>query len=112
MEVQDKIKAYTYLEDGWHYGEGRNSFPKATEVALFLVEEFKRKGWEKMDAFPDINGSVLLCVYDGDLCYEFTANEDGKIDYREEKRNGGYVEQADHEGLTKEEASELLWNKI
>lgn len=77
-ETIEKIDSFLKLEKGWHYGEGDVPSKKTVESAKNLAEQAI---WSSFDtnAFPGIDGEILVTVYSKDYCLEFTVESDGKI---------------------------------
>lgn len=62
MDTAAKIDRFTRLQAGWHYGEGGPCAPQACTMAQHLAARAQRAGLAT-DAFPGLDGGVLLMIY-------------------------------------------------
>jgi hypothetical protein len=83
--TEKKINSFRTLPVGWHYGSGIAPLDKVLDLAIQLNQWAGFMGFEATDAFPDIDGEVLLTVYDGDIYLEFFIEADGSINYIREE---------------------------
>jgi hypothetical protein len=96
-----KIKNFLELETGWHYGEGLSFSQSTIDDAIRFHHEVTRQAFFSTDAFPGLNGEVLLTVYYYDYYLEFTFELNGNIIFYQEKDDEEVHYQED---LTFEEA--------
>ena len=75
-EAKDKIEYFKALEKGWHFGEGVPAKPETAGSALFLLHFAGNKTFDHFNAFPGIDGSVMLSIYKNG--YEFECNFHGE----------------------------------
>jgi hypothetical protein len=103
----EKIQSFTHLEPGWSYGEGvafaQHTLTKATQLAKTAYT----LGFQETDAFPGLNGEVMVTVYQGNEYWEFTLQPTETITfvYERDKETVSY-----EEGLPFEFAVSLLTN--
>jgi hypothetical protein len=100
-----KLRAFSGLPLGWHYGQGMTFLPDLLERAQGLHAHITSLGLYETDAFPGIDGSVLLTVYEGADRLELTLNPNGNIDYRREKND---IEILGRENLQLAEVQDIL----
>lgn len=80
MSTIEKILSFKKLEKGWHYGEGVPAQLNAIDGALHLYSCAYKLGLET-DAFPCLDGEIMLCVYDGPHTFEFIVDDSGNIEF-------------------------------
>lgn len=83
--TEKKINSFRNLPVGWHYGSGIAPLAKVLDLAIKLNQWAGSMGFEATDAFPGIDGEVMLTVYDGDIYLEFSIEVDGSINYIREE---------------------------
>lgn len=103
-KTQDKIMSFLELQEGWHYGDGAPPSLKVVDYALKIVNQADFNDI-KTNAFPGVYGEILVTLYHGDVCYEFTIENNLSIDFVEEK-NGEDVRDA--EGLKLAQALTII----
>lgn len=96
-----KIRSFKRLLEGWHYGKGVPPTNAAIEQALKLNSGALSSGFLKTDAFPGIDGEILVAVYYGEWYLEFTLEANMSVTFVAEK-NREEVEYV--EGLSVEDA--------
>ena len=79
-----KVQAFLRLQPGWHYGRGMAFTPELIREALQFHVYTTSLGFYETDAFPGLDGSIMLTVYEGPDYIEFTLNPCGGMDYRRE----------------------------
>jgi hypothetical protein len=103
--VEVKIRSFSDLADGWHFGEGGPISEKVISVALALSKYARELNFSEIDAFPGVNGEILLTLYYGDYVLELTVESDLSINVVMEV---GDEEVFDKEGLSILEAKEQV----
>lgn len=85
--VLEKILSFGRLEEGWRYGEGG---PASQDVILraISIAEFGSLQYDETDAFPSVDGSVLVTFYREELCVEITIRPDDSYDATVEQGTG------------------------
>ena len=76
-----KIRGFTRLVDGWHYGEGVPPNSVALERAISFNRQTHTLGFHDTDAFPGFNGEVMFTVYADDHYLEFVFEPDGSVTF-------------------------------
>lgn len=104
-ETTSKINSFAELPAGWHFGEGMPPSPDRVKNARLLHFEFVRSGFTRTNAFPGIDGQIMVTAYRGSEYHEFSLELDGSLDYVFELGN---EEQDCKENLSLEEALEIV----
>lgn len=63
VRVERKLRSFGGLVRGWHYGEGEPIAAETVRLARRLHLFSVALGFTNMDAFPCVNGEVLLTIY-------------------------------------------------
>ena len=105
-ETNDKLLSFLDLQDGWCYGEGRA--PSRTMVDLLVkINDFVFSiGFSKTDAFPRVNGVIVLSIYEGDFLIDLSMNPSGDTCSLSMERNE--VEILDEEDISLRDAIKHL----
>lgn len=80
MTTSDKIKAFQNLERGWHFGEGIGASPASAKSAL-AIQAFADAAGFQSDAFPGLDGSMVVVLYQENRSHEFTLTAEGAVEY-------------------------------
>lgn len=108
-----KIRDFLQLKPGWHFGEGKPPDKDIVERASFLIERAIAPSFD-VDAFPGIDGEIMVTVYHHDHYLEFTLETDNSITYVHEKdgKNVCYQEHLSFETALREfdNFCEQIWN--
>jgi len=83
--VVERILSFGDLPRGWHYGNGRPASRVAIDFALRIIRALKDAGAETVEAFPDIEGGILISGYYNDETVDILCQADGTIDLSHEK---------------------------
>ena len=59
------VLSFRLLPDGWHYGRGSAPKPETEVWALELIALFSEQGADAIEAFPDVDGGILVSAYHG-----------------------------------------------
>lgn len=112
-ETLKKIDSFLYLEKGWHYGKGVFPSKKTIAIAKKIAEQALSNIFDT-DAFPGIDGEIMVTVYYKEHYLEFTIESDGEITFVHELNDEELVYK---EGLKLQEAKiklddfcEKIWN--
>lgn len=100
-----KMESFQNLPHGWHYGEGGPCAPSVLEQAIRLHQEIINLGFSTTDAFPGVDGGMLLAAYEGAEYFTFRLEVDGSITYYRETQD---VEVDEQERLTWAQALAIL----
>jgi hypothetical protein len=98
-QTERAIYEFTQLPVGWHYGDGGPIGKIVCAMAIDLNRHTLALGLLVTEAFPGINGEVMLSVYHGDNILDFTIFPTGLINFRHEV-NDEDVEAVDNLTLT------------
>ena len=111
-----KINEFGSLPKGWNFGSGIPSRKDTAKLAKKVLEFGVAEGFVRHDAFPGINGQIILTMYVRNHCLEFDIADDGKISIVWEE---GDKDNGDWESLslaqTKDKILELkgkIWNSL
>lgn len=109
-----KILDFKDLPEGWHYGEGFPITEKVIKKAITIDKEAFNNCFFETDAFPGINGEIMVTIYYRDYCLEFTIENNGSVTYIREHND---KEVSYEENITFSEAlnriktfKEEIWN--
>jgi len=75
-----QIRSFAQLPNGWHYGEGRGATDKAVATAVGANSLLLMHGAHDVEAFPDVEGGILLSGYHGDHTLEILCDPSGRMD--------------------------------
>ena len=103
--VEVKIRSFSDLADGWHFGEGGSIPEEVIGVALALSRYARELKFSEIDAFPGVNGEILLTIYHRNNVLELTIEPDLSINAVMEVDD---MEVSDKEGLSVVEAKEQI----
>jgi len=106
--ISSKIMSFTTLRRGWHYGKGVPASPVIATIALGLLEDLRKQGVSKFEAFPDVSGGVLLSAYSGNICADVMIRPDFKINLVVEDGDDEIFEQ---KNISAEELIGLMGDK-
>ena len=79
--AESKIQAFSRLKDGWSYSEGIAFDESVISLSLELLRECNERGLLRTNAFPGLNGEILLVVYCKKDSLEFTVEPDCTITF-------------------------------
>lgn len=79
--VAGTIRSFSNLPVGWHYGSGVGADPYAVDVALSITSLLIDHQVRNIEAFPDLDGGVLVCGYHKQDTLEVLCRPSGRIDY-------------------------------
>jgi hypothetical protein len=63
--TEEKIRSFSTLPVGWHYGSGRAPSPEMIATAIQWHRHLTGLGFTVIDAFPGINGEIMVTAYEG-----------------------------------------------
>ncbi len=107
QRTADKIRAFGSLSEGWHYGRGNASSENIIEECLRIHSRMIGVGFHETDAFPGIDGEVLLTAYHEYHYIDILVELDGCVTITHEigdtvvSRKGGLSEASCREELVK-----------
>jgi hypothetical protein len=103
----EKIPSFAHLAQGWSFGEGVVFRQSTLSKAIQLAKTAYTLGFYETDAFPGLNGEVMVTVYQGNEYWEFTLQPTETITFVYEKHDKTVTYE---EGLPFEFAVSLLTN--
>ncbi len=72
LETERKIKSFAQKPVGWHYGQGRPPSAKRVGMALAYLSVLEALDLSQTDAFPGIDGEVMVRAYKEDACFSLS----------------------------------------
>jgi len=102
--TKDKILAFSNLGKDWHFGEGVPPTKEILKQAVSLSDRIAISGF-RSNAFPGVDGEIMVTVYHGKNYLEFTFEADGTVTFVREKDE---TEIAYEEKLTFDQAKNRL----
>ena len=75
--AESVINSFWRLPDGWQYGEGKGATKGACQTALQVNALFCRTKARVIEAFPDLDGGILVCGRYKDEDLEVFCSPDG-----------------------------------
>ena len=111
-KIRKRILSFTQLPEGWHYGEGRSADECAIELALKVSSLFAHYGADEIEAFPDIEGGVLISGYRDRHVVEVFCDANDRLNLLHEMNDNILCEM---ENVSLEEVREFIqclnWNR-
>jgi hypothetical protein len=103
--TEEKIHSFRDLEDGWHYGEGVHFQQSTLDSAIFLNQQAIKLALFETDAFPGVNGEVMVAIYLDEHYLEFILEPDGTVTFCRERED---EEVLYRDGLSLQEAKTII----
>ena len=91
--VAQKIRSFAELPEGWHFGEGVGATEAAVDLALVINTLLTDYRARNIEAFPCIDGGVLVHGYQGADVLEIQCDPDNKVHLVHERNSGLVREQ-------------------
>ena len=88
-----RIHSFGHLPTGWHYGEGYPATDAAVSVALAFAELLPNRN--DIEAFPGVDGGILVCAYHRNETLEVRCEPDGRVGFWHEVNDVVVEEQQD-----------------
>jgi hypothetical protein len=82
-----KIRSFSHLPPGWHYSAGSAPTQDIIEAAIKWNAELIRFGFHTTDAFPGINGEIMVTAYLGPHYVEILFDTDFRVSLTYENNN-------------------------
>ena len=92
LKIRHQILSFRNLAQGWHYGEGREATDFAVVEALAVYNYFLEYGVKTIEAFPDIDGGVLVSGYYEQHTLDVLCTHDGYINLLHEVDDEEFTE--------------------
>ncbi len=96
-EIRGKLIGFAYLSNGWHYNQGVPAKEHTLKTALMLLSGLEEAGFHYTDAYPGIDGSVMISAYDLPDSYDFNVKPSGLITVAHDRESDDLFYQ---EGMT------------
>lgn len=90
-----KIQSFKKLGEGWHYGEGRKFSAEVIKCAEDLAGYLSNNLFNKLNAFPGLDGEIMIKTYFPTSAIEITINSDLKANFMVETRAGEQLFESD-----------------
>jgi hypothetical protein len=81
LETLRKIKRFAHLLPGWHFGEGVPPSHGMVLSATLLNLDLQLAGFDKTNAFPGVDGQIMVTAYHDDFYFEFSLELDGLVNF-------------------------------
>ena len=78
-QTKEKLISFASLPSGWNFGEGIPTQELPLKQALAILEVLDKSGFHHTDAYPGVNGDVLLSAYALPDYYDFKVKLDGSV---------------------------------
>lgn len=82
-----KIKSFEKLQPGWSFGEGSQFEKDILTKGIKLIKIAGSFGFKETDAFPGLNGEVMVTLYLEENYWEFTIQPDRNVTFVQEKND-------------------------
>ena len=105
ISTAQKIREFGELSSGWHYGEGGPIDEKVIRSAVEINDEALNESLWLTDAFPGVNGEIVVTVYWEKECLEFTIETDGTVSFVLERDR---VDVSSEDGLSLDRAKDRI----
>lgn len=105
QETHRKLKSFIDFEEGWSYGYGKRFDIEILEKAISFHSALVNTGLLKTDAFPGLNGEIMVTGYHHDHYLEFIFEPDQTVTFTHEKADDEVFYQ---EGLSIQQALQHL----
>jgi len=86
-QTAKKIEDFSFVQAGWHYGEGKTPRPEIITMALTLNDEFSKAGFAKTNAFLGLDGEISVTAYHDAIYFELTIEPNEQITFLLEKND-------------------------
>ena len=78
-ETIKKVRSFSELENGWHFGEGVAPSTRVQDKAIAVLHGVQMIGLSRSNAFPGVNGEIEITFYHRDSFLELTFETDGSL---------------------------------
>lgn len=85
--IVKQLLAFRHLSNGWHYGDGRAPLLTTIIRSLGVNNAARMLGAEVVEAFPLVNGDVLISAYRGHSTVDMRVKGDGTYDLLHEQND-------------------------
>lgn len=84
-ETRGKLIGFAFLPEGWHHKEGVPAKEHALKTALVILNDLEEVGFSRTDAYPGLDGGVMVSAYDLPDSYDFDVKPSGLITVAHER---------------------------
>ena len=84
-ETRGKLVGFAYLPEGWHFKQGIPAKEIALTTAVRILNDLEKAGFNRTDAYPAIDGGVMVSAYDLPNSYDFDIKPSGLITVAHER---------------------------
>ena len=84
-ETRGKLIGFAFLHEGWHFNEGGPARESTLKTASILLGDLEDAGFTHTDAFPGVDGSVMISAYGMADSYDFSIRPSGAITVTHER---------------------------
>jgi hypothetical protein len=82
--TREKIHSFAQYKDKWSFGEGVSFSDNVIELAIKFYEKVMDSAYYRNDAFPSLEGEIIIKIYQNDDIGEFCIKPNGLIDFAHE----------------------------
>ncbi len=79
-----QIRSFAKLAPGWHYGDGCPATADAVAAALVIDTLLLESNVHEIEAFPGVDGGILISGYHGDHTLEIRCEPSGRMQFLHE----------------------------
>ena len=113
-QTAKKIEDFSFVQSGWHYGEGKTPKPEIITMALTLNDELSKAGFTRTNAFLGLDGEIRVTAYHDAIYFELTIEPNEQITFLLEK-NDKEISYDENISLDKalqyiKELREIIWS--
>lgn len=76
-----KIRSFKTFQEGWSFGEGVKFSDNILNKAVKINETALKSGFQETDAFPGLNGEIMVALYLEQDYWEFTLEPDESLTF-------------------------------
>jgi hypothetical protein len=79
--TREKILSFAQYKDKWSFGEGVSFNDNVVDLAIKFYEKVMDSACYRNDAFPGLEGEIIIKIYENDDIGEFCIKPNGLIDF-------------------------------
>src|ERR1039458_7833127 len=81
-----KIQGFSYLQEGWHYGNGTPPTDLIIGQAISVNNLFIQVGLTTTNAFPGVDGEIMVTAYKDEYYIECIVEKNGNYSITAEEK--------------------------
>jgi len=93
--TREKIRSFARYKDKWSFGEGVSFNNNAIESAINFYEKVMDSAYYRNDAFPGLEGEIIVKIYEDDDIGEFCIKPNSLIDFVHECQDEDIAHESD-----------------